>query len=246
MVWALAACGSPAPITAEDGHIDLVIGASEIDGGELVADYDFDLPLEVFETATIGGFTLWSGTDPGFAQSEFDDPNDGFFALADGVTVSIEVTALEAGMQFRFGDVTVNEVGESVVLGTVPELHGHGEWQVALPEGVTTGQYPFSFRFIADSTYAPSRSETALLTPVEGEGHDDHDHGGDHDEHDHDGGHDDGDHDDEDHDDGDHDDEDHDDEDHDGDHDDEDHDGDHDDGDHDDEDHADDDHADEQ
>lgn len=178
LVWSLAACGSPDPITAEDGHIDLVIGASEPGGGELLADYDFELPLEVFESATIGGFTLWSGADPGFAQAEFDDPNDGFYALADGVTVSLEVTAIQDGMQFRYRGETVSAVGESVALGTVPDLHGHGEWQVALPEGVTTGQYPLSFRFIADSTYTASQSETAMLTPVPGEGvvHDDDDH----------------------------------------------------------------------
>ena len=197
LVWSLAACGSPEPITADDGHIDLVIGASEPGGGELVADYDFELPLEVFRSATIGGFTLWSGADPGFANAEFDDPSEGFYALADGVTVSLEVTALEAGMQFRFGEVTVNEVGESVVLGTAPDLHGHGEWQVALPEGVSTGQYPFSFRFIADSTYTPSQQETALMTPIPGEsdpGHDDEHGDDDHDDDDHDDDHDDDDH----------------------------------------------------
>lgn len=198
LVWSLAACGSPQPITAEDGHIDLVIGASEAGGGKLLSDYNFGLPLEVFESASLGGFTLWSGADPGFAQAEFDDPGEGFYALADGVTISLEVTALEAGMQFRFGDVTVNEVGESVVLGTVPELHGHGEWQVRLPEGVTTGQYPFSFRFIADGRYTASESETALLTPIPGDGPvEDH---GDEDDHDHeDGDHEDGDHGDADH-----------------------------------------------
>ncbi|MDG2305499.1 MAG: hypothetical protein P8R42_12800 [Candidatus Binatia bacterium] len=221
LMLALAACGSPTPVasTADDGHVDLIIGATEPGGGALVMDYDFGLPFEVFESTSISGFTLWSGTGPGFAQAETDEPDEGVYALADGVTVSLEVTALEAGTQFRFGDVTVNEVGERVALGTVPDLHGHGEWQVTLPEGVETGDYPFSFRFVADSAYDASEPETAFLTPVEGSHDDDHDDGDDHDDDhdDHDDDHDDGDDHDDDHDDGDDHDDDHDDgDDHDG------------------------------
>ncbi len=113
--------------------------------------------------------------------------------------MSLVVTALEAGTQFRFGDVTVSEVGESVVLGTVPDFHGHGEWRVNLPEGVETGEYPFSFHVVADHAYDPSEPETAFLTPVpgvhehdgDGDGHeddhedgDDHEDADDHDDHD--------------------------------------------------------------
>lgn len=189
LAWTLgvAACGSPSPVepSPDDGHVDLIIGSTEPSGGALVLDYDFGLPFEVFESTTIGGFTLWSGTDPGFAQAETDEPDEGVYALEDGVTVSLEVTALEAGTRFRFGDVTVDEVGERVALGTVPDLHGHGEWQVTLPEGVETGDYPFSFRVVSDTVYDASESETAFLTPVD-EAHDhDHDEHGDdeHDEH---------------------------------------------------------------
>lgn len=197
LTLALAACGSPSPVAPahDDGHVDLIIGSTEPGGGALVMDYDFGLPFEVFESRTIGGFTLWSGTDPGFAQAETDEPDEGVYALEDGVIVSLEVTALEAGTQFQFGDVTVNEVGERVALGTVPALHGHGEWQVTLPEGVEVGDYAFSFRFVADVAYEASEPETAFLTPVPGEHDDDHD-GEDDDEHDDDHGDDhDGDHD---------------------------------------------------
>lgn len=182
----VAACGSPSPVepSPDDGHVDLIIGSTEPGGGALVLDYDFGLPFEVFESTTIAGFTLWSGTDPGFAQAEADEPDEGVYALEDGVTVSLEVTALEAGTRFRFGDVTVDEVGERVALGTVPDLHGHGEWQVTLPEGIETGDYPFSFRVVSDAVYDASESETAFLTPVD-EAHDDHDHDDDdHDDHD--------------------------------------------------------------
>jgi len=187
LTLALGACGSPSPVapSPDDGHVDLIIGSTEPGGGALVMDYDFDVPFEVFESTSIGGFTLWSGTDPGFAQAETDEPVEGVYALEDGVTVSLEVTALDAGTQFRFGDVTIDEVGERVALGTVPDLHGHGEWQVTLPEGVATGDYPFSFRVVADQAYDASEPETAFLTPVDGSHDDDHDdHGHDDDDHD--------------------------------------------------------------
>ena len=226
---ALAACGDPEPVEEDLSHIDLKIGSSEPGGGALVMDYDFSLPFEVFESTAIGGFTLWSGSDPGFVQLDFDEPGEGIYALPEGVTVSLEVTALEDGTQFQFAGATLNEVGESVPLGTTPYIHAHGEWQVILPDGVEDGEYTLSFRFVTDDGYDPSETETAVMTPIMGshDDHDDHDHG-DHD--DHDGDHDDHDGDHDDHD-GDHDDHDGDHDDHDGDHDDhdDDHDGDHDD-----------------
>lgn len=193
LVGVVAACGSPSPVesTGDHGDADLIVGSTGPGGGSLVMDYDFGEPFEVFEGMSSGGFTLWSGADPGFEQAESDEPDEGVYALADGVTISLEVTALEAGTQFRFGDVIVDEVGESVVLGTVPDFHGHGEWQLTLPDGVETGDYPFSFRFVADGTYAPSEPVTAFLTPVAGEQHDEHDHDDGHDDDDDDEHHDD-------------------------------------------------------
>ena len=165
-------CG-PSPDNFPDEHVDIAIASDESGGGSLAADYDFDEPIEVFESAMIGGFTLWSGADPGFEMLESDEPDEGFYALEDGVTVSLEIVALDPAAQFKFGEVTLDEPGDSVVLGTTPELHGHGEWQLVLPEGVDTGSYELSFRFTTTSAqYSASPSATVTITPTEGEDHD--------------------------------------------------------------------------
>ncbi|MBM4269717.1 MAG: hypothetical protein FJ144_24470 [Deltaproteobacteria bacterium] len=176
LALALAACGSPSPVeTNADGHVDILIASDEPGAGGLAIDYDFTTPIEVFESASIGGMTLWSGADPGLMQLFSDEPDEGFYVLDDDVTVSLEIVALDPAAKFKFGGVTLDEPGDSVVLGTTPRLHGHGEWQLVLPEDVHEGAYELSFRVTTESeTYADSATTTAILAPVEGE--EDHEH----------------------------------------------------------------------
>ncbi|HAC79802.1 MAG TPA: hypothetical protein DCG06_05875 [Deltaproteobacteria bacterium] len=180
LVFLVGACGSPHAVP-DDPHVDLMIGASSPDGGVLVVDYDFSQAFEVFENTIVGSLVLWSGSDPGFGLVEFDEPEEGVYPLMSGVEVTLVITALDPGVQFRFDGVALDEVGDSVVLGSSPGLHGHGEWQVILPEGTESGEYLLEFRLEADRIYDPSEPAQARLVPVEGDGHDDHEG---HDEHD--------------------------------------------------------------
>ena len=165
LVFFVAACGKPHPV-ADDPHVDLMIGASSPDGGSLVVDYDFSQAFEVYESTIVGGFVLWSGSDPGFGLVEFDEPDEGVYPLESGVEVTLVITALDPGVAFRFNGMTLNEVGDSVVLGSSPGLHGHGEWEVVLPEGTETGEYMLEFRLEADVIYDPSDPALARLVPV--------------------------------------------------------------------------------
>ena len=164
--------------------MDILVGATAPDGGALVVDYDFSEPFEVYESTIVGGFVLWSGSDPGFGLIEFEEPEEGVFPMVSDVEISFEITELDSGVQFQFGDATLDEVGESVVLGNSSDLHGHGEWQVILPEGVESGEYILGFRLVADRIYAPSEAVEALLVPIEGDehGHDDEHHDDEHDD----------------------------------------------------------------
>jgi len=175
----VAACGSdsndfkPEPTSTPRGHGHIEIGSSAPDGGSLAFEVPFN-DVEVFESATIGGLTVWSGPNPGLATAE-EGENEALFALPEGVPVSLEITALDAGVRFQFGDTTVDEVGQSVLIGPAP-FHTSGEWQVVLPEGVHGGEYDLSFRFTTTTPpYAPSEETTLTLFPTEG-GHDDDDH----------------------------------------------------------------------
>ena len=86
----------------------------------------FGEPFEVYESTIVGGFVLWSGSDPGFGLIEFEEPEEGVFPMVSDVEISFEITELDSGVQFQFGDATLDEVGESVVLGNSSDLHGHG------------------------------------------------------------------------------------------------------------------------
>jgi hypothetical protein len=160
-----AGCGPSPANFPPDEHHDILLASTEAGGGPLAADFDFSEPVPVFLSATLGGLNLYSSTDPGFMLLDVDEPDEGFFAIEDDVTVSFEVTALDPGVQVKFEDETLDEVGDSVVLGTTPELHQHGEWQVVVPEGVTSGSFALSFRLTTDSpAYADSEPSTMILT----------------------------------------------------------------------------------
>lgn len=171
LLAALGAMGcGPSPSNFPEEHFDVLIAATAEGGGDLAADYDFAEPVPVFLSATLGGLELYSAADPGFAPLEADEPDEGFHVVADGVDVSLEITALDPGVRVKFGSVTLDEVGDSVVLGTTPELHTHGEWQVVVPEGTTTGEFSLAFRLISDSPdYGPSEPVTATLSLTAGE-----------------------------------------------------------------------------
>lgn len=161
----VAGCGPSADNFPPDEHFDVLIAATGEGGGDLAVDYDFDEPIPVFFSATLGGLDLYSASDPGFAPLEADEPDEGFYVVEDGVEISLEITALGEGVRIKFGSVTLDEVGDTAVIGTTPEVHTHGEWQVVVPEGVATGSFAVSFRLTTDSpSYGPSEPVSAVLT----------------------------------------------------------------------------------
>jgi hypothetical protein len=171
-----AACGSDSnDLPPPRGHGHIEIGSTTAGGGSLDAELPFTT-VEVTESAAVGDLVLWADSNPGVATLEEDEPDEGLYALPEGVPVSLEITALDEGVRFKFGDTTIDEVGESVLIGPAP-FHTSGEWQVVLPEGVHSGEYELSFRFTTTTPpYAPSEESTLLLIPTEG-GHGDDGHG---------------------------------------------------------------------
>ena len=177
---AAAGCGSDSdPVEMPRGHGHVEIGSSAVGGGTLALEIPFDGTIEVFESAEIGNVTLWSGTNPGIATVEPEDEKEGHYALPDGVPLSLEITALDAGVRFKWGETTIEEPGESVLLGTSP-FHSSGEWQVVLPQGLQEGEYDLSFRITTTTPpFAASEVSTVTLIPTEGgHGHDEGGHGG--------------------------------------------------------------------
>ena len=82
---------------------------------------------------------MYTGISPGLDELEEDQPAESFYVLEDGTPVTLSVVALDPGLSFRFGDILLSTAGESVVLGTTPDLHGDFEWQITVP-GATPPQ----------------------------------------------------------------------------------------------------------
>ena len=173
-VMAIAAGGVLATVIAGSAQVGSVVlehdtgipfifvGSTADGGGALAAEHGFAAPIEVTASASVGGFVLYTATDPSFEPPDGED-GDVFF-LDDGTVVNVEITALGPQVAMKLGGVELDHVGASVRLGTAPALHQHPEWQLTLPEGETDCQ-PISFKLTTTSaTYTESESYTAYVT----------------------------------------------------------------------------------
>jgi hypothetical protein len=146
--------------------VDVLVYSTADSGGELVASYDFGAASAVFQSFCVGGFCLFSSTDPGFRTPATDVPASALFALDAGTAVALELVAVDAGVSVKVGATVLDAPGESAVLGAAPALHIHPEWQVTLPQG-TTGDLRVSFvleRSAGGTPYAPSAVYTLVLS----------------------------------------------------------------------------------
>ena len=167
-----------------DRDFEIFLGAETAEGGALGLDYDFDHEVAAPFSVSAGGSNLFVAIDPGFNPIEADEP--GFFAVADGTEITIEVVAADPGVSLKLNDAILDAPGESVVLGIVPDVHIHPEWQVVLPDDAELAPRTITFKATAPPPYADSPPVTLILAPTfdEDEDHehdDDHDHTGDHD-----------------------------------------------------------------
>lgn len=115
---------------------DMVIGSSSVGGGALRIRYDFSVPIRVVPAFQAGGIVLYTATNPGFDALLRDEPQEGLYALAAGIQVRLELGRTDSGASIKIGGNTLDQPGESVTLGSMPNLHVHPEWRAMLREGV--------------------------------------------------------------------------------------------------------------
>lgn len=145
------------------GHADILIASSSPGGGTLVADYDFERTVNVAPAGSVADFLLFTATDPGWMMLEQDNPGEGAFVLNSGTAVSLEVTAITSGVSLLFNNVRVSQRGQALFLGEAPDLHGHGAWQVAVPENDDLDrEFRFEFRLTTNSPEYASSPEYVL------------------------------------------------------------------------------------
>lgn len=152
---------------AEAQHAgDMLLGSSANGGGSLKLVYDFTNKVVVSASFSGGGITLSTTTDPGFDALIIDDPGNAFYALDSGTQVRVQITAIDAPVSMKFGATTLDAVGESALLGAMPNLHVHPEWRLTLPTGMF-GTYAVSFKLTTTSaSYSESVAYTAMVTNI--------------------------------------------------------------------------------
>jgi uncharacterized repeat protein (TIGR04052 family) len=164
-------------------HLEIVVASAADGSGALVAHPEFDtgeaIPLSFDECLggededCTGGTRLYSAVNPGISPLEESEPDESIYALAEGTTVTLEVTALAAGLSIRLGEVTLDGVGDRVDLGTTPEFHADLLTQLALPGGgEPSGTYAASFKLTTSAAgYSASEVLTLSFTPQASEHH---------------------------------------------------------------------------
>lgn len=116
-------------------------------------------------TASAGGNTLYSSTDPGFDQ--LLAPAGGLFPLPDGVPVRIRLVSSDAGASVKVGSTMLDAPGEQALLGTTPGVHVHPVWQLVLPDGtVAARQLRFQLTTTAGGFATSAAYGLTLANPV--------------------------------------------------------------------------------
>jgi len=113
-------------------------GALTIDPAPLIPTY-FSACLGGTGDACDGGILVYSGGDPGFKEAAADEATATLFALPDGVTVSLQVIAIDSALSMIFDNGTLNAAGQTLELGTTPGIHADLQWQLTLPGGAPIG-----------------------------------------------------------------------------------------------------------
>jgi len=168
--------GEPPPGVGDNLHVDMTIGSSSPSGGELAVGFNFGRTVELEFSQCFGGagadcaggVLLFAAEDPGFATLVLDSPAESLFALPDGVEIEIEVTAADPETSLFIEGSNLDDVGDVAVLGTSPDLHKHGSWQLAIPaDEEPADSYSFTFRLRSDDGFGPSQEYVVMLAPHE-------------------------------------------------------------------------------
>jgi hypothetical protein len=157
----LLSLGSARHVRAQHAG-DMLIASTAAGGGALALAFDFRTRIRVFESASGGGNTLYSATDPGWDL--LATAAGGLFPLSGGTPVSVQITAIDPGVSLKIGATTLSGPGQTRLLGTAPDIHVHPAWQLVLPSGVQ-GERSVSFRMTTTAAnYGPSVAYTAVLS----------------------------------------------------------------------------------
>lgn len=167
LVAVLSGCWTDGPVPSEEEEeLEIIFGSTVTGGGRLVTDYDFGVPVLVDFNTELGGFTVYSGVDPGFVsldRSIIGGP-EGLFPLPAGMTVGIRITEIDPGVQITVGNTVLAAEGDAATLGQTP-IHMHPQWQLIYPSGEIPPPHFVSFVLTTTAEgYTDSEPYTATIT----------------------------------------------------------------------------------
>lgn len=137
--------------------VDMVIGASAENGGQLLVAHDFGRPIRTSFSVSADGLTRWTSTQPGFdAVDPLSEAGPGFHPVKAGTPIRVELLAVDAGASFKLGPTVLDVPGATAFVANAPDLHVHGEWRLVLPDAVR-GAFQIALRLSTTSpAYRPS------------------------------------------------------------------------------------------
>ena len=166
------------PVPTEEPHPPHSVsrvGSTQAGGGKLTIDENFT--AFVVPEACLGGSgedceggtVVYIGDSPGFNNLQTENPAQPIYKLPDGVTVSIEVTAVDEGASLGISGMSLDTAGEIGLVNTTPELHNHPEWTLVAPGGTHPEDKHITYRLLANG-FVASDEITVTLSVFEGEG----------------------------------------------------------------------------
>ncbi|MCW5891331.1 MAG: hypothetical protein KIT14_12375 [bacterium] len=142
-----------APTTAAPpvDDVDMVVGASGENGGQLLVVHDFGRPIRTSFSVSADGLTRWTSTQPGFdAVDPLTEAGPGFHPVRAGTPIRVELLAADPGASFKLGTTVLDAPGASAFVANAPDLHVHGEWRLVLPDDVR-GAFQIALRLTTTS-----------------------------------------------------------------------------------------------
>ncbi len=155
----LVGCWDDGPIPFEE-PLELLFGSSELGSGPLVTRFDFGVPVPVVFNTEIGGFTIYSATEPGFVPLGSRDVFSAPYGLPDGTTIGMRITEIDPEVQIVFSNGLLSQPGDEVVIGDSP-FDIHPTWQLSFPPGADI--QPRFVTFILTTT-APEYEDSEEFT----------------------------------------------------------------------------------
>jgi hypothetical protein len=155
----LSGCWDDGPIPFEE-PLEIIFGSSEINGGRIVTDFDFGVPVPVVFNTEIGGFSIYSSTEPGFVPLGPRSLSESPFGFPDGTPIGMRITEIDPEVQIIFSNGSLLGAGDEVLIGDSP-FDTHPTWQLSFPPGAVPE--PGFVSFVLTTT-APEYQESEEYT----------------------------------------------------------------------------------